>query len=51
MDKRTRNNLYDVKCCVHIFCDLFGSSGSAVDRRTLYSSHDLEKSVGNRTMK
>ena len=48
MDKRTRNNLYDVKCCVHIFC---GSFGSAVDQRTIYSSHDLEKNVVNRTVK
>ena len=48
VDKR---NLYDVKCCVHLFCGSFGSSGSAVDQRTLYSSHDLEKSAVNRTVK
>ena len=31
MDKRTRNNLNDVKSWVHIFSDSFGS---VVDKRT-----------------
>ena len=35
---RRRNNLYCVKCCVHIpvFSGSFGSSGSAGDQRTRY---------------
>ena len=33
MHLRTRNNLYCVKCGVHVFS---GSSGSAVDQRTKY---------------
>ena len=33
---RTRNNLYCVKCGVHVFSGSFGSSGSAVDQRTKY---------------
>ena len=31
-----RNNLYCVKCGVHVFSGSFGSSGSAVDQRTKY---------------
>ena len=31
VDKRTKNNMYDVKSWVHIFSDLFGS---VVDKRT-----------------
>ena len=45
VDKKTRNNLYDVMCWVHIFSGSFGSSGSAVGQRTKYKLFSL--SVGS----
>ena len=33
VDVRTMNNLYGIKCWVHIFSGSFGSFGSAVDIR------------------
>ena len=41
VDERMRNNLCDVKSCVHIFSGSFGSFDSAVNERARNNLYDV----------